>query len=555
MKKTILILVANPHGSGSLNLLPEVRNLQEAVQRSLNKERFTIEWKVAIQQEDLRRHILDIKPQIIHFCGHGTKEGLVIHDENNQVKLLSNEFLADLLKNFSDRVECLVLNACDTEPLAIEVARHLNYAIGMNQEVKDKSAIAFAEAFYDAIGAGEGIKKAFEIGKNAVLGIASSGNQSRKLTVVKEDDLSIQAQNSEHLIPVLKINPRVIIDESIMSDPIYIERPLLERFCCDQIKGPICYLQITAPKRMGKTMLVNYILDFASTKEKYKTIKIDFKNPRLPRNLSCDDFFSELCSRLSEILVINRRKNFDNDHEYFEHLLSEMQDNLVLALDSFEILFSRKKDCFDIGNFLRYFHEQAKSNNNVGMNCKKLRIIIAYSTAKMPDFPTNRSPFLNVGEMVDRERGLKGFTSEQAKKLLLIKYPQLIARLSDTDLKSLVDFLNGHPQLIQQSLLHLNYCEDTMESFLEKAPTEQGIFLNYLRSILTTLENNQDQSLIEDYKRVLSQGRTKLTNDNSFVLCNLGLIKSSIKPSDNDYISSCDLYLKYFSNQFGLLKL
>lgn len=206
MKKTILILVANPQGSAGLNLLPEVRNLQEAIQRSLNRERFAVEWRVAVQEEDLRRHILDIKPQIIHFCGHGAKEGLVIHDENNQVKLLSNEFLADLLKNFADRVECLVLNACETESLAIEVAKHLNYAIGMNREVKDKSAIAFSEAFYDAIGAGEGIEKAFEIGKNAVLGITSSDNQSRKLTAVREDDSPVISQNKEYLIPVLYKN-------------------------------------------------------------------------------------------------------------------------------------------------------------------------------------------------------------------------------------------------------------------------------------------------------------------------------------------------------------
>jgi hypothetical protein len=206
MKKTILILVANPQGSAGLNLLPEVRNLQEAIQRSLNRERFAVEWRVAVQEEDLRRHILGIKPQIIHFCGHGTKKGLVIHDENNQVKLLSNEFLADLLKNFADRVECLVLNACETEPLAIEVAKHINYAIGMNQEVKDQSAITFSEAFYDAIGSGEGIEIAFEIGKNAVLGINSSGNQNRKLSVVGEDDSPVKVQNQQHLIPVFYKN-------------------------------------------------------------------------------------------------------------------------------------------------------------------------------------------------------------------------------------------------------------------------------------------------------------------------------------------------------------
>jgi hypothetical protein len=215
MKKTILILVANPQGSAGLNLLPEVRNLQEAIQRSLNRERFAVEWRVAVQEEDLRRHILDIKPQIIHFCGHGTKEGLVIHDENNQVKLLSNEFLVDLLKNFSDRVECLVLNSCDTEPLAIEVAKHINYAIGMNQEVKDKSAIAFSEAFYDAIGADEGIETAFEIGKNAILGITSSDNQSRKVNVVSEDGSPVKSENQEHLIPKIHKNDYLVTFPSL----------------------------------------------------------------------------------------------------------------------------------------------------------------------------------------------------------------------------------------------------------------------------------------------------------------------------------------------------
>jgi hypothetical protein len=175
--------------------------------------------------------------------------------------------------------------------------------------------------------------------------------------------------------------------------------------------------------------------------------------------------------------------------------------------------------------------------------------MIAYSTAKIPDFPVNQSPF-NVGTIVDHNLGLKGFTSEQAKELLSIKYPQLIGQLSDTDLKSLVEFLNGHPELIQQSLLHLNYYQETMESFLAKAPTEEGIFLDHLSLILTTLEKqSQSQSLIEDYKRVLTQGPIQLEdNRSSFVLRNLGVIK----PLGNDYISSCDLYLKYFSNQFGL---
>jgi hypothetical protein len=149
---------------------------------------------------------LDIKPQIIHFCGHGTKDGLVIHDENNQVKLLSNKVLADLLKNFADSVECLVLNACETEPLAIEVAKHINYVIGMNREVNDQLSIAFTEAFYGAIGAGQRIESAFEFGSSAILGITSSSNQSRSLYAPKEEDSPVNIQNQENLIPVLYKN-------------------------------------------------------------------------------------------------------------------------------------------------------------------------------------------------------------------------------------------------------------------------------------------------------------------------------------------------------------
>jgi hypothetical protein len=360
------------------------------------------------------------------------------------------------------------------------------------------------------------------------------------------DNTSINVKIEPHGKEIRENPISLPIDQN--SDPIYIKRPNLEKFCREQIDEAICLLRITAPTRMGKTMLVNRTLALAR-EGNYKTIKIDFKYPSSPKTK--DNFLSHLCSELSDILNIHCSRNSINE-DCLTFLLERMTNNLILALDSFEVLFLTEGDCVEIGSFLRFCHEQAKSNDNVGRNWRKLRIMIAYSTAKIPDFPVNQSPF-NVGTIVDHNLGLKGFTSEQAKELLSIKYPQLIGQLSDTDLKSLVEFLNGHPELIQQSLLHLNYCPETMKSFLAKAPTEEGIFRDHLSLILTTLEKqSQSQSLIEDYKRVLTQGPIQLEdNRSSFVLRNLGIIK----PLGNDYISSCDLYLKYFSNQFGLNRL
>ena len=235
-KKKILILASNPKGSSNLDLLPEIRDLQEVVQRSLNRERFDVEWKVAVRQSDLRRHILDVKPQIIHFCGHGEREGLVLEDEKGKAKTVSNIFVVDLLSKFADRIECVLLNACDSEPLADEIAKHINYAIGMNRAVFDDAAIAFTKGFYDTLGAGDPIKCAFEVGRNAVLGQVSTRNdQSRKATVIDEDGNPIEIQNQEHLIPVLKQNPHPKKIKPIWLSPE--EEPKAIRQLLTAIKG------------------------------------------------------------------------------------------------------------------------------------------------------------------------------------------------------------------------------------------------------------------------------------------------------------------------------
>ena len=207
MVKKILILVSNPKGTSNLNLLPEIRDLQEALQRSLHREGFSAEWRIAKTEKDLRRYIMDIRPHILHFCGHGTAQGLVLEDATGTAKVVANDVLTDLLQIFSDRIECVLLNACYTESLAEQLSQHLNYTIGMNQAVTDDAAIAFSEGFYDAVGAGESYEWAFSVGKNAVMEKVMTSKGRREITVIGIDNEPAEDQNQEHLIPVLKINP------------------------------------------------------------------------------------------------------------------------------------------------------------------------------------------------------------------------------------------------------------------------------------------------------------------------------------------------------------
>ena len=93
------------------------------------------------------------KPQIVHFCGHGLEDGsLQLEDDGGQDKAVSTEVLASLFKLHMDYVNCVLLNTCHSVKSAEEISKYINYVIGMNQQIQDKSAIKFAEGFYDGLG-------------------------------------------------------------------------------------------------------------------------------------------------------------------------------------------------------------------------------------------------------------------------------------------------------------------------------------------------------------------------------------------------------------------
>lgn len=204
--KKILLLACNPQASSVLNLEREIRDIREGLRRSQNRDQFVIETRGAVRPEDLRRAMLEVKPQIVHFCGHGTgSQGLVLEDDDGNEHLASKEALSDLFRIFSNRVECVLLNACYSEVQAQGIIEHINYVIGMNREVPDDATIAFTVGFYDALGAGESIEHAFEIGINAVLlEVSGHESQSRKLSPVNDIDVSInEPKNQDYLLPVL----------------------------------------------------------------------------------------------------------------------------------------------------------------------------------------------------------------------------------------------------------------------------------------------------------------------------------------------------------------
>ncbi len=181
----ILILVASPVDQAKLRLNEEAREIDEGLRRSQHRHQFQLEKQGALRIDGLRRALLDTKPQILHFCGHGTgSDGLVLENEQGNTQLVATEALADLFSLFAGQIECVVLNACYSEVQASAIVQHVGYVIGMNKTIGDKAAIKFSIGFYDALGGGRSVEDAYKFGCNAI--------QSEGIR--------------EHLTPVLKVN-------------------------------------------------------------------------------------------------------------------------------------------------------------------------------------------------------------------------------------------------------------------------------------------------------------------------------------------------------------
>lgn len=164
-KIAILFLSSDPTDASRLRLGEEAREIQEKLQLAKSRERFTFHQRSSVRPEDISQALLDIEPQVVHFSGHGMSEGaLCFEDKIGRIHPISPQALAALFAQFSDTVKCVVLNACYSEKQAKSISKHIDYVIGMQKEIGDKAAVAFAVGTYQALGAGKSFEQAYNLG-------------------------------------------------------------------------------------------------------------------------------------------------------------------------------------------------------------------------------------------------------------------------------------------------------------------------------------------------------------------------------------------------------
>jgi hypothetical protein len=214
MIRKILFLASNPTDTGRLRLDKEVREVEEGLKRSNERDRFDLIPKFAVRVDDLRRSLLEHSPRIVHFSGHGTGvDGIVVENDQGEASEVPTDALARLFELCTGHIECVVLNACYSDTQADAIANHIPYVVGMKAAVSDDAAVAFAVGFYDALGVGKSIEEAFEFGRNA---IALKGIPEHLTPVLRKKELNTTER--QRLEAGYSPAQGVFLDVSVMKD-------------------------------------------------------------------------------------------------------------------------------------------------------------------------------------------------------------------------------------------------------------------------------------------------------------------------------------------------
>ncbi len=478
--------------------------------------------------------------------------------KSEQIKFVSAKGLASLFELFQNQVECVVLNACYSEIQAKAIAYHIDYVIGMKQQVGDPAAQEFAIGFYDALGNGENIEFAYKYGCTSI----SMAGIPEELTPVMRtkpdesnaEDIEEIEEDSKPENTVIE-NPRSSETSTLLltelenpegsvslNSPFYIERPPIESDCYETILKPGALIRIKAPRQMGKTSLMQRILAHSKQNE-YHTAYLNFQSADSDFFSNIDDFLRWFCGMITEELELEDRledlwkgslgSKAKCTNYFRRYLLKTINQPLTLGLDEVDQVFQHLEIAQEFFSLLRVWHENGKNQPD----WKKLRLVIAHSKEVYIPLNINQSPF-NVGLPID----LPELTFEQISEL--VKRHGL--NWSVREVNSLMGMVDGHPYLVRKALYEMTRHQLSFAEFIETAPTQSGIYNDHLRRHLLNLQDNE--KLAEAMKKVVFKNEpVRLEESQAFQLRSMGLIKRV----GNDVVPLCNLYRLYFSDRFG----
>jgi transcriptional regulator with XRE-family HTH domain len=330
----------------------------------------------------------------------------------------------------------------------------------------------------------------------------------------------------------------------LVSD-FYVERVPQQAQCFQELMKPGALLRIKAPQQMGKTCLLERLLCQAREKD-YQTLTLSFELADSTVLTDLRQFSRWFCASVGQKLTLpNKLDEYwddifgcnSNTTAYFqEHLLPAIASPLILALDKVDRVFEHPAIANDFCRLLRSWYDIARRGDRSSVIWKKLRLVAVHSTEVYSALDINHSPLGGIGLVVELPELRRDEVQDLAQRHGL--------DWSDTPVEQLMAMVGGHPYLVQLALERIKYQDITLEQLLQSAPTEAGIYSDYLHRHLGNL--HQHPKLADAFKEVVkTDSWVTIESEQLFKLYSMGLVKLS----GNEVMPRCNLYRQYFRDR------
>jgi TPR repeat protein len=148
-----------------LQLDKDAREIRDRVRAAEHRDALDFDFWQAARARDLLQALNQVRPQVVHFSGHGDRDGLVLASTDGPgARTADTAVLKRVFKVFRGDIRVVVLNACMSLPKAEAIAEVVGCAIGMRGKISDEAAIAFGASFYSAIAFGKSVQAAYDQG-------------------------------------------------------------------------------------------------------------------------------------------------------------------------------------------------------------------------------------------------------------------------------------------------------------------------------------------------------------------------------------------------------
>jgi AAA-like domain/Bacterial regulatory proteins, luxR family len=325
------------------------------------------------------------------------------------------------------------------------------------------------------------------------------------------------------------------------NSEFYVERSKMESDCYQQILEPGSMIRIKAPKLMGKTSLLNRIVEHTKTND-YRLVRLNFREAETEIFSNINEFFQWFCFNISQELKLEcnidrylqaRGGILVNCKKYFQtEVLEAINCTLVLALEELDCIFHYEEVAQKFLQMLRSWFEETRRTDI----WENLRMVLLHSTNVYVELPDNQSPF-NVGFPIE----LTEFSQENI--LDLASRHQL--SWGTDEVAALMAMVGGYPYLVRIALYHLHDSNLSLAEVLQNAATDVGIYRHHLQSHWANLQKYSE--LKAALKQVVfADSSVKLEQVLEFKLLSTGLVKQN----QHGITPSCQLYRHYFVEKF-----